>query len=162
MDVKGKIISTLLNSYNAMPSWLKNTLIVALILGFFYFGYARKEIIYSEEKETTEEIYSRIGILNKKIEKVEDIRIANEDMIYNIEEVRGIVTELSELHADHTYIIASYLKNILSNEDYRRLLNELDKEDKEYKEEVNELFNKKTKDHIKTSKTSVEEKDRDE
>jgi len=43
-------------------------------------------------------------------------------------------------------------------DEYRKLVDELDKSDHKYKEEVNELFEKKSKEHLKTSKTAVVEK----
>ena len=109
-NAKSKILQTLIDSFTAMPSWLRSALVITLVLGFFYFGYARKEIIYSQEKQTTEVIYGRINDMNQKILKIEDLRVANEDMIYSIEEVRGIVVILYELHRQDEEIISSYMK----------------------------------------------------
>lgn len=148
-SAKNQIIQTLLTSYKAMPNWLKSGLIIALVAGFFYFGYARKEIIYSKEQARTEEMYEEIGTMNKKIAKIEDIREAYEDMLYNIEEVRGIAATLYQLHRDHTSAIVVHLKGVVSDESYREMLKDIDEEEREYRQRVNELFEKKSREHLK-------------
>lgn len=149
-DTKNKIVQTFISSFTAMPSWLRNTLIVALVLGFFYFGYARKEIIYSKEKEHTELIYTKINDMNKKIEKIEDIRSANEDMLFNIEENRSFVFLLYELHREDLFVITKYMKNHMPIDDYVRMQKELDEKEQEYRIHVNEIFDKKSKKHLKS------------
>ena len=158
-NAKSKILQTLIDSFTAMPSWLRSALVIALVLGFFYFGYARKEIIYSQEKQTTEVIYERINDMNQKILKIEDLRVANEDMIYSIEEVRGIVVILYELHRQDEEIISSYMKKLISVEEYTALRNELDEHENEYRKTVNELFNRRARRHLLNTKSNSEEDD---
>ena len=158
-NTKSKILQTLIDSFTAMPSWLRSALVIALVLGFFYFGYARKEIIYSQEKQTTEAIYGRINDMNQKILKIEDLRVANEDMIYSIEEVRGIVVILYELHRQDEEIISSYMKKLISVEEYTALRNELDEHENEYRKTVNELFNRRARRHLLNTKLNSEEDD---
>lgn len=158
-NAKSKILQTLIDSFTAMPSWLRSALVIALVLGFFYFGYARKEIIYSQEKQTTEAIYGRINDMNQKILKIEDLRVANEDMIYSIEEVRGIVVILYELHRQDAEIISSYMKKLISVEEYTALRNELEEHENEYRKTVNELFNRRARRHLLNTKLNSEEDD---
>ncbi len=158
-NAKSKILQTLIDSFTAMPSWLRSALVITLVLGFFYFGYARKEIIYSQEKQTTEVIYERINDMNQKILKIEDLRVANEDMIYSIEEVRGIVVILYELHRQDEEIISSYMKKLITVEEYTALRNELDEHENEYRKTVNELFNRRARRHLSNTKSNSEEDD---
>lgn len=153
---KERILEFLSKNFMSMPNWLRNLLIVALIVGFFYFGYIRKEIVFLQEKQKTEQIFKKIDVLNQKIVKIEEIRIANEDMIYNIEEVRGIVQSLSELHQKETDIILKYCKTILAPEEYRMMENEIDNCNAQYRQEVNEMFVKKSKDHLRPTTEIVE------
>lgn len=158
-NAKSKILQTLIDSFTTMPSWLRSALVITLVLGFFYFGYARKEIIYSQEKQTTEVIYERINDMNQKILKIEDLRVANEDMIYSIEEVRGIVVILYELHRQDEEIISSYMKKLMSVEEYAALRNELDEHENEYRRTVNELFNRRARRHLLNTKSNSEDDD---
>lgn len=158
-NAKSKILQTLIDSFTAMPSWLRNALVIALVLGFFYFGYARKEIIYSQEKHITEVIYERINDMNHKILKIEDLRAANEDMIFSIEEVRGIVFILYELHREDSEIMTSYIKKLITDEEYAALRNELDKHEEEYRRTVNELFNQRARRHLSNTKSNSEDED---
>ena len=158
-NAKSKILQTLIDSFKTMPSWLRSALVITLVLGFFYFGYARKEIIYSQEKQTTEVIYERINDMNHKILKIEDLRVANEDMIYSIEEVREIVVILYELHRQDAEIISSYIKKSMTVEEYDALRNELDAHENEYRRTVNELFNRRARRHLSNTKSNSEDDD---
>lgn len=148
---KERIWNFFTSNFMSMPSWLRNSLIVSLIVGVFYVVAIRPLFVFSKEKQQTEHIFKEIETLNQKIVKIEEIRIANEDMIYNIEEVRGIVQSLSELHHQETDIILKYSKTTLSSEEYHKMENEIEQCNEEYRQRVNEMFVKKSKDHLRST-----------
>lgn len=149
-----KIWDFFVENFNAMPKWLRYSCIIAVIAGVVYFCVIRPCVVYSEENRKTEEMCIQIENINKKIIKIEEIRIANEDMLYNIEEVRGIAQALSELHHDHIDLVLKHIKKYMTPEDYHQLMDEMFEADKLYKQSVNEMFEKKSKDHLQNNKTN--------
>ena len=66
---------------------------------------------------------------------------------------------LYELHRQDAEIISSYMKKLISVEEYTALRNELDEHENEYRKTVNELFNRRARRHLLNTKSNSEEDD---
>lgn len=155
-EERSKLLQTFLSSFEAMPRWLKSALIVTLIIGIFYYGFIRKQIIYSAEKAKTEQLYSEVSRINTKIAKLEDVREVTEDIIFTIEEVRSIANALEEYHVTQVDILMETLEEVLTPSEYQTMCKKLNETDIQHRKRLNELFAERAKKHISVTLPEME------
>lgn len=143
-NIQNKLIDTFITSFDAMPKWLKNFLIVSLIFGFFYFGYIRKEVVFKNENIQIEEIDRNLNKLNKKIQELEDIKKFSKHIDTNVDDVISLHKALSEEHRREKRITMNYLKNIANNQkEFNKYETLMDSEDERYNQEINSILERR-------------------
>lgn len=145
-DYKSKVVDVLINNFTAMPKWLRSSVIVSLIFGFFYFSYIRPKIVYQNEKNEISMIQEDMEQVSKKIKDIEKIKDSNKNMYDNIDEFRDIFNALEELTQKEHEMFIKYLESTCANEEQIRQLKQEHYELTEaYHHKVNKIMDAKYK-----------------
>lgn len=145
-DYKSKVVDVLINNFTAMPKWLRSSVIVSLIFGFFYFSYIRPKIVYQNEKNEISMIQEDMEQVSKKIKDIEKIKDSNKNMYDNIDEFRDIFNALEELTQKEHEMFIKYLESTRTDEEQiRQLKQEHYKLTEAYHHKVNKIMDDKYK-----------------
>ena len=142
-QVNNKLLETFIESFKAMPAWLKNLTIVTLIGAFLYFGFVQKQIVYHKEKAQMEYLQGQVKVISVKVQKMESVNSGTTELMRSLTEIRKVFLAHEASFRNHTHSLARFLEKITPPE-HQAALDRFEKEEYEqeniYRNKINEIF----------------------
>ena len=124
-----------------MPKWLKNLVIIAVIIAFLYFGVFQHYIYNNVYYTNIQYLQEDIDQMQVKINKIESQQTMNAEMIDEIIEIRSIMAA----QYDYQIKLSSIMeKHAEERGDIKEYMN-LEKNDSLYKSRFQEIIDKSLK-----------------
>lgn len=152
-DAKTMVASALVKNFISMPQWLRWGVVIALILGSFYFLVIQKFV--NEYKETTkiEQIQVSVNDMSKKVKYLEDDHIDAINVYEDLEDVMEIFSLMDAIDKKRVKNYMKFVKKTHPSEEYKEMLREFEEEeqkiDGEYYGALEKIFNNRVKNRIK-------------
>lgn len=144
-NIKEQFFTELLNSFKAMPKWLKVTLMLAVTAGVLYFGFIQKQIVYFKENKELNYLHKNLEEATKKLQqlekKTEDVRTLQQE----IDVLKSINQGLILIHRHQTRAFILFIKNTGHDP---RLINELERNLDVYNDEFTKIMDEAYKNRL--------------
>ncbi len=141
---QNRILNFFFQNFKSMPKWLKNLVIIAVIIAFLYFGVFRNYIYNNVYYTNIQYLQEDIDQMQVKINKIESQQTMNAEMIDEIIEIRSIMAA----QYDYQLKLSSIMeKRAEERGDIKEYMN-LERNDSLYKSHFQEIIDKSLKKHL--------------
>ena len=138
---QNRILNFFFQNFKSMPKWLKNLVIIAVIIAFLYFGVFQHYIYNNVYYTNIQYLQEDIDQMQVKINKIESQQTMNAEMIDEIIEIRSIMAA----QYDYQIKLSSIMeKRAEERGDIKEYMN-LEKNDSLYKSRFQEIIDKSLK-----------------
>ena len=141
---QNRILNFFFQNFKSMPKWLKNLVIIAVIIAFLYFGVFRNYIYNNVYYTNIQYLQEDIDQMQVKINKIESQQTMNAEMIDEIIEIRSIMAAQYDYQLKLSSIIE---KRAEERGDIKEYMN-LERNDSLYKSHFQEIIDKSLKKHL--------------
>jgi len=152
-DAKTMVASTLVKNFISMPQWLRWSVVIALIIGSFYFLVIQKFVNEYKESTQIEQIQVSVNDMSKKVKFLEDDHIDALSVYEDLEDVMEIFSLMDAVDKKRVKNYMKFVKKTHPSEEYQKMLREFEEEERkidgEYYEALEKIFNDRVKNRIK-------------
>lgn len=144
MSFQNKILNFFFQNFKLMPKWLKNLVIIAIIIAFLYFGIFQHYIYNNVYYTNIQYLQEDIDQMQIKINKIESQQTMNTEMIDEIIEIKSIMAEQYDYEIRFSNIMKKRAKERGDMQEYI----DLERNDSLYKNNFQEIIDKSLKKHL--------------
>lgn len=156
-DAKVILASTFMKSFNSMPKILRWGTIIAIIIGVFYFTVVQKYVKDYKNDTQIEIMQNTVDNMSAKLKIIEANQMNSMEIYEEVEEVQKIFNVFAEAERKKVKTFINFLRTThgrnFDREAYENAINKFENDDfknqKEYQDKVEEIFNERLRKRLK-------------